>query len=124
MAETEALELSPPTTDDVKTARAAWREGRVVHEVARGESWWRVVRAGSPRQALDYAEVRFPSDSNNRFTPLYLGGAIAPAAYAGDTDVTALWEVVSRSFATMECAGCRSAKSGIGISCKCEHPDR
>jgi RES domain len=61
-----------------------------------GAPWWRVVRASSSKDALEYAKICYPSDMNNRFTPVYSAGAIVPAAYAGSTPETALWEVVLR----------------------------
>jgi len=96
MLATDGFELSSPTEEDLDVAEAAWRDGRLLHEVSAGEPWWRVVRAKSPRQALEYAQICYASDANNRFTPVYAGGAITPSAYAGDTPEIALWEVVLR----------------------------
>jgi len=96
MGATDALELSPPTDEDLTAAHAAWRDGRLVHEISSGACWWRVVRAPSPGEALKYAKVCYPSDKRNRFTPVYASGTLVPAAYAGSTPEISLWEGVLR----------------------------
>jgi hypothetical protein len=82
MTATEGFELSPPSEEDLDAAEAAWRSGVVRHVLGEGETWWRILRARSATQALEFAGVCYPSDANNRFTPLYRDGAIAPSAYA------------------------------------------
>jgi hypothetical protein len=96
MGATDAFELSPPTDEDLAAAHAAWRDGRLVHEIGSGARWWRIVRARSSKEALEYAKVCYPSDKNNRFTPVYAACAIVPAAYAGSTPEISLWEGVLR----------------------------
>ena len=70
--------------------------GRLRVDLDVDSPWYRVLRAGSPAQALQYAAVCYPSDANNRFSPLYEADVVFPAAYAGDQRETVLWEVVLR----------------------------
>jgi hypothetical protein len=96
MAGIEAFTLSPPTINDLEAALEAWERGRLVHVLPAGSSWWRVVRASTPALAIEYAEQCYSSDTLQRFTPVLRDGQIVPAAYAAETDQTALWEVVLR----------------------------
>jgi hypothetical protein len=97
MAATKAFRLSPPTTKDLDAAEAAWREARVVHELAAGCTFFRVLKAVPPADPLIYARTCYPSDSSNRFSPIRLAGNIVPSAYAGATSELALWESVLRN---------------------------
>ena len=96
MAGTDAFEISPPTTQDLDTAEAAWDSGHTRHVAAKGSTWWRALRASSEKEAGEYAETCYPSPNEARFTPVTAAGVIVPAAYAGSTPQTALWEVVLR----------------------------
>ena len=96
MAATDPLYLDPPTQADLDAALNAWEAGRLRVDLDTGSPWYRVLRAGSPAQALQYAAACYPSEANNRFSPLYEAGVVFPAAYAGDQRETALWEVVLR----------------------------
>ena len=96
MAGTEAFHLEPPTAEDLKVAKRAWEEGTSRYTLRTDDSWWRVLRAKDAPQAQNYARTLFASDGMNRFTPVRKGGSIVPAAYAGSTDKTALWEIVLR----------------------------
>ena len=96
MGATDAFELLPPTDEDLAAANAAWRDGRLVHEISSDARWWRIVRARSSKEALEYAKVCYASDKNNRFTPVYVAGRIVPAAYAGSRREISLWEGVLR----------------------------
>jgi hypothetical protein len=96
MAATDPLNLDPPTDEDLAAALSAWREGRLQHELAPGSLWYRILRARSAEEALKFARVCYPSDTNNRFSPVCKSGVIVPAAYAGDRPETAAWEVVLR----------------------------
>lgn len=96
MAATKSFRISSPTTKDLDAAEAAWRDGRIVHEVPADTTFWRVLRARPPADPLDYAAICYASDALNRFTPLVAGGSIIASAYAGSTPEIALWEVVLR----------------------------
>jgi hypothetical protein len=96
MAATDPFYLDPPTEEDLAVALDAWREGRLRRELDVGTRWYRILRARSAEEAAQFAEVCYPSDANNRFSPLRKWGAIFPAAYAGKTPETAAWEVVLR----------------------------
>lgn len=96
MAATKSFRLSSPTSKDLDAAESAWRDGRVVHDVPAGVTFWRVLRATPPADPLEYAKVCYPSEGENRFTPVIATGKIVPAAYAGSTREVALWEVVLR----------------------------
>jgi hypothetical protein len=78
-------------------AEEAWCDGRIVHELAAGSQFWRVLRAEPPANPLGYARICHPSDVRNRFTPIELDGRVVPSAYAGSTREIALWESVLRS---------------------------
>jgi hypothetical protein len=95
MAATKSFRISSPTTKDLDAAEAAWRDGRIAHEVPADTTFWRVLRARPPADPLDYAAICYGSDALNRFTPVVAGGIIA-SAYAGSTPEIALWEVVLR----------------------------
>jgi hypothetical protein len=97
MAATEGFELLPPTEEDLAAAEAAWRAGTIRHDLAKGTAFWRVLRAPSADAALEYSKVCFPSDGLNRFSPVKSGSDIVPAAYAGDSEKVALWEVILRN---------------------------
>ncbi len=96
MVGTDAFQLSPPTEEDLDTAEAAWNAGRTSHKVLKDSTWWRALRASSEADAHAYAETCFPSPNGARFSPVQVSGRIAPAAYAGSTAETALWELVLR----------------------------
>jgi hypothetical protein len=96
MAATKSFRLSAPTAKDLDAAEGAWREQRIVHEVAAGSEFWRVLRAISPSDPIEYAKVCHASDARNRFSPIVVGGKIVPAAYAGSSREIALWEGVLR----------------------------
>lgn len=96
MAATDAFELRSPSKDDLEAAAEAWRDKVNLHELPAGSTWHRVVTAVTPAQALEYAKTCYASDKLNRFTPVYTGGTIVPAAYAGSTAEVALWELVLR----------------------------
>lgn len=96
MAATKSLRISSPTTKDLNAAEAAWRDGRIVHEVPPNSTFWRVLRARPPDDPLGYPAICHASDALNRFTPVVAGGSIAASAYAGGTPEIALWEVVLR----------------------------
>ena len=96
MAATDPLYLDPPTQADLDAALNSWEAGRLRVDLDVDSPWYRVLRAESPAQALQYAAVCYPSDANNRFTPLYEADVVFPAAYAGGRRETALWEVVLR----------------------------
>ncbi len=96
MAGTEGFELSPPTKEDLDTAEAAWNAGRTRHAVLKGSTWWRALRAPSEADAHAYAETCFASPNEARFSPVQVAGHVVPAAYAGSTPETALWELVLR----------------------------
>lgn len=55
-----------------------------------------MLRAVPPADPLEYATTCYPSDSDNRFTPIFAGGKIVASAYAGSTPEIALWEVILR----------------------------
>jgi len=94
---TEPLYLDPPTEADLAVALNAWREGRIRWELDLETPWYRILRAESAEEALGFARVCYPSDANNRFSPLRKFGAVIPAAYAGDSAETSAWEVVLRN---------------------------
>src|SRR5262245_32467231 len=96
MPATKSFRFAPPTTKDLDAAETAWRDGRLVHELLADTKFWRVLRAPTPAEALDYAKTCYRSDGKNRFTPVTARGDIVPAAYAGSTAEIALWEVVLR----------------------------
>lgn len=96
MAATDPLYLDPPTDEDLAAALNAWRDGLLQHELAPGSRWYRILRANSAQEAGEYAQVCFPSEVNNRFSPVKKSGVIVPAAYAGDRPETVAWEVVLR----------------------------
>ncbi len=48
-------------------------------------------------KALEFARACYASDSLNRFSPMIVGGAIVPSAYAADTQRGSLWEAVLRN---------------------------
>lgn len=96
MINPRTLGVSPPTQKDLDATTKRWNEGLNRHELAVGGIWWRVVRAGSPREALKRAETCRASAYPNRFTPIFAGSGIVPAGYAAATRATALWEVILR----------------------------
>ena len=96
MAATKGFRLSPPTSKDVHAAEAAWRDGRLSHEVSADTKFWRVLKVPPPGDPLEFAKTCYPSDGKNRFSPVLVRGNIVPAAYAGSTPEIALWEVVLR----------------------------
>src|SRR3954471_19940434 len=96
MAATDPLYLQPPDDEDLAVALSAWRDGRLQHELVPGSRWYGILRARSAEEALEFARVCYPSDANNRFSPVRRSGTILPAAYAGDRPETATWEVVLR----------------------------
>lgn len=97
MAAIDPLYLDPPNDEDIATALQAWREGLLSQELDAGSPWCRILRAASSDQALEYARFCYPSDANNRFSPVRISGATIPAAYAGDRPETAAWEVILRN---------------------------
>jgi RES domain len=96
MAATDPLYLKPPDDEDLAVALSAWRDGRLQYELVPGSRWYRILRARSAEEALEFARACYPSDANNRFSPVRRSGTIVPAAYAGDRPETAAWEVVLR----------------------------
>jgi hypothetical protein len=96
MAATKGFRLSPPTSKDVDAAKAAWRDGRLSHQVSADTKFWRVLKVLPPADPLEFAKTCYPSDGKNRFSPVLAHGNIVPAAYAGSTPEIALWEVVLR----------------------------
>jgi hypothetical protein len=101
MAGTDPLYLDPPSEEDLAVALSAWRDGRIRTQVEVEARWYRILRAPSGDEALEYARVCYPSDANNRFSPIQRSGAIVPAAYAGDQPEIAAWEVVLRDIRHM-----------------------
>jgi hypothetical protein len=97
MVAIDAFELRLPDKLDLEAAAAAWQGKINCHELPAGSSWHRVLTATSAVQALEYAKTCYPSPRLNRFTPIYVGGAIVPAGYAGNKPEVALWEMVLRS---------------------------
>jgi RES domain len=96
MAASKTLKFTRPTAKDLNAAEAAWRDGRIVHEVPAESQFWRVLKAPTPGEAVEYARVCYPSDVRSRFSPVMTYGNIVPAAYAGSTREIALWEAVLR----------------------------
>jgi hypothetical protein len=96
MVATSAIELLPPTEEDLDAAEAAWRHGTIRHDVAEGSIFWRVLRGPSCEKVLEYAAVCHPSGGISRFSPVILDNGIVPSAYAGDRKGVALWEVPLR----------------------------
>ena len=90
------LKLSAPTNNDLNAAETAWRDGRIAHRLPAYSTFYRVVRAVAAHP-LEYARTFYPSDLNNRFTPIRSHGKIIPSAYAGATRELALWETVLRN---------------------------
>lgn len=97
MPETEAFHLAPPTEEDLDVAEAAWQSGQARYAMRTDDVWWRVLRASSQAEARQFASTWYASPVSQRFTPLYKGGQIVPAAYAGSTRVVSLWEVILRN---------------------------
>jgi hypothetical protein len=97
MAATKSVRVSPPTSKDLDVARKAWDSGTSAYTVASGTTFYRVLKAASPSEALLYARECYPSAGNNRFSPVRLDGSIVPAAYAASTREHALWEAVLRN---------------------------
>ena len=97
MPETEAFHLAPPTEEDLAVAEAAWRSGQARYAMRTDDIWWRVLRAPSQADARQFASTWYPSPVSQRFTPLYKGGQIVPAAYAGSTRAVSLWEAILRN---------------------------
>jgi hypothetical protein len=97
MAATKSFRISSPTTKDLNAAEAAWRDGRLVHELPADSTFWRVLRARPPDDPLGYAAMCYASDALNRFTPVVASGSIIASAYAGSAPEIALWEVVLRN---------------------------
>jgi hypothetical protein len=77
-------------------AERAWKRGLSRHEATKGERWWRILRAPSADDAEEYAQACFPSPAGSRFTPVTRGTATVPAAYAGNSETVAFWEIVLR----------------------------
>jgi hypothetical protein len=97
MPETEAFHLAPPTEEDLAVAETAWRSGRARYAMRTDDTWWRVLRASSQAEARQFASTGYASPVSQRFTPLYKGGQIVPAAYAGSTRAVSLWEAILRN---------------------------
>lgn len=96
MVATRSFRISPPTKKDLDVAEAAWRDGTLVHDVSVNTKCWRVLRAAPSADPREHAELCYPSVIDSRFTPIYQGGHIVAAAYAGSTPEIALWEVILR----------------------------
>jgi hypothetical protein len=96
MAATDPLYLEPPDDEDLKAAEQAWKAGRLRLQLHADSVWYRILRAHSPAEAMQYAQVCYPSDASNRFSPVRRGGVIVLTAYAGDRQRTVAWEVVLR----------------------------
>lgn len=96
MVATDPLYLDPPTDEDLTAAVQAWRDGRLLRKLPKRTRWYRILRASSPEEASQFACVCYPSDANNRFSPIRKSSALVPAAYAGDQPETVAWEVVLR----------------------------
>jgi len=94
---TDGFHLDPPTTENLENAQRGWRTGTLRVSIPAETEYWRVLRAPSRADALSYAEVCYPSDANNRFSPVLSSGAPIPSAYAGASEPIALWEVVLRN---------------------------
>jgi hypothetical protein len=92
----DPLYLDPPNDEDLAAALSAWHDGRLQRELVPGSRWYRILRAKSHEEALEFAQVCYPSETNSRFSPVRKSGAIVPVAYAGDRPETAAWEVVLR----------------------------
>jgi hypothetical protein len=90
MAARKTLKFTLPTIQDLTAAEAAWRDGRIVHEVAADSQFWRVLKAPTWSDAVEYAKVCYPSNVRSRFSPVMAHGNIVPAAYAGSTREIAL----------------------------------
>ena len=97
MVATKAFRVSSPTSKDLDAARRAWDSGATAYVVDSTTSFFRVVRAASPAEALAFARTCYPSETQNRFSPVRFEGSIVPAAYAASTREHALWEVVLRN---------------------------
>jgi hypothetical protein len=57
MAATDGFEISLPSEEDLDAAEAAWVDGIIRYEVPNGETYWRVLRAPTSLDAMQYAEV-------------------------------------------------------------------
>jgi hypothetical protein len=61
MAATDPLYLDPPTQADLDAALNSWEAGRLRVDLDVDSPWYRVLRAESPAQALQYAAVCYPT---------------------------------------------------------------
>jgi hypothetical protein len=96
MAATSRFKLAVPTNYDLDAAQAAWRDGRIAHQLPARSFFFRVLRAIPPASPLAYARTCWPSEANSRFSPIRAHGNIIPSAYAATTRELALWETILR----------------------------
>jgi hypothetical protein len=96
MTETEAFVLSEPIEEDLIVIEQAWRNGSARYDTRRDDVWYRTLAAPTSDEARQFAAICYPSRNVGRFTPLFEGTNIVPAAYAASTRAVSLWEVILR----------------------------
>jgi len=96
MIATEAFALSEPAEEDLIVIERAWKNGSARYDTRKDDIWYRTLSAPTPEKAREFAATWHPSRNPCRFTPVFIGGAIVPSAYAASTRAVSLWEVILR----------------------------